>query len=238
MKQFSKFELPAGARLTPAAAQFLSERKITVTGQQAGKPTSPAIVPATAEFPPDGGISSTRAPAAEKQEYQTHLRGRQLVIKSHPRIKMRGKLDHLEAEVIISIIDARQAGLESLAKDLQWFLDFLRQVMKAEVTEATLPEISFCSLSSEQIRTYSHHPEEYIGVCHFMPEAAHGMLMARLNLLRTLVRQVELAAVDAFCQGDQVDRKDLLTALNRASSVVYILMCRLLAGGYYKLAVT
>lgn len=245
---FNSFELPAGARLTPAAAQFLNERKISLiqpspsplpAGQstaRSGGPSAPAVnhqsPDASPRALPPGGAGGPSS--AGKQEYQTHLHGSQLVNKNHPRIILRGRIDHLEAETILAIIEARNAGLSALASDLQWFLDLQRQILKAEVTGSALPEISFGELSGQQIREHSHHPEKYIGVRHFMPEARHGQLMARLNLLRTLVRQVELVAVDAFCRPEGVERPDILTALNRASSAVYIMMCRLLAGKYYR----
>ncbi|MFZ5643446.1 MAG: hypothetical protein ACOY46_07630 [Bacillota bacterium] len=219
---FSRFELSAGHRLTPAAAQFLSERGIMV--EEAGQP----------------GLQckNTAAPVGkgEKKEHQTHLRGSFLVDKSHPLIKFRGQLDHLQAEVILAVIEARSCGLQLLGDDLSWLLDFLRRLMRAEVTGKALPEISFGGLDSYQIRKYSHYPEDYMGVRHFMPDPDHGIMMGRLNLLRTLARKVELSAVDAFCREDAVEREDLLSALNRASSVLYIMMCRLLSGKYYGLS--
>ncbi|MFZ5592541.1 MAG: hypothetical protein ACOY81_12145 [Bacillota bacterium] len=245
---FTSFELPAGTRLTPAAVQFLNERKISLiqpssspppaaqTAARSGGPSASGsprqLNNAVPETTPTGNAGSQ--PATGKQEYQTHLHGNQLVTKNHPRIKLRGRIDHLEAETILAILEARNAGLPALASDLQWFLDLQRQILKAEVTGAALPEISFGELSGQQIREYSHHPEKHIGVRHFMPEARHGQMMARLNLLRTLVRQVELVAVEAFCRPEGVERQDILTALNRASSAVYIMMCRLLAGHYYR----
>ncbi|MGB9825267.1 MAG: hypothetical protein ACPLRU_01225, partial [Desulfofundulus sp.] len=247
---FTSFELPAGARLTPAAAQFLNERKISLVRPGSSPPPEAESAAARAagfaatcsgyqSATTDRVAGSRTAEAVQqapggKQEYQTHLHGSELVIKNHPRIKLRGQLDHLEAEIIIAILEAQKNGLTMLVNELKWFLDCMRQVMKAEVTGTPLPEIVFGELDSNQIREHSHHPEKYIGVRHFMPEAKHGLMMARLNLLRTLVRQVELAAVDAFCHSGGVERQDLLTALNRASSVVYIMMCRLLAGTYYR----
>jgi len=234
---FTRFELPAGAGLTPAAAQFLSDRRIIVNerrDERSGRAGRGSDLPEPVQPLPEGGIKAEESPGGKKREYETHLRGARLVIKNHPRIRLRGQLDHLQAETIIAIIDARQAGLGSLAGDLQWLLDLLRRIMRAEVTGEALPGITFCGMDGDQIRAQSHHPEEHLGVRHFFPEAGHGMLMGRVNLLRTLVRQAELAAVDAFCRGDQVEREDLITALNRASSAVYIMMCRLMAGSCYR----
>ena len=57
--------------------------------------------------------------------------------------------------------------------------------------------------------------------------------MAHLNLVRTQVRETELAAVEAFFDPTKgPEREDILTALNRLSSAVYVMMCRLKAGKY------
>ena len=52
--------------------------------------------------------------------------------------------------------------------------------------------------------------------------------MLHLNRLRTVVRQTELAAYEAFHDRDGLaTRPDLLRALNRMSSLVWIMMIRL-----------
>ena len=55
-----------------------------------------------------------------------------------------------------------------------------------------------------------------------MPGPRHGLRVARLNSLRTQVRQTELAAAQAFPEG----REDIIRGLNRLSSAVYILMLK------------
>ena len=58
-----------------------------------------------------------------------------------------------------------------------------------------------------------------------MPSAADGEAMARLNRARCAARDAELKAVAAFSDRDgNVTREDLLRALNRMSSMLYILM--------------
>ncbi|MGN0977465.1 MAG: ATP-binding protein, partial [Faecousia sp.] len=68
-------------------------------------------------------------------------------------------------------------------------------------------------------------PQDYYGQPHFMPSAADGMAIARLNRARCAAREAELAAVTAFSdiEGNPT-RVDLLRALNRMSSMLYILM--------------
>ena len=55
-----------------------------------------------------------------------------------------------------------------------------------------------------------------------MPGPRHGLRVARLNGLRTQVRQTELEAARAFPEG----REDIIRGLNRLSSAVYILMLK------------
>ena len=52
-----------------------------------------------------------------------------------------------------------------------------------------------------------------------MPDFADGQTILKLNKIRTTVRATELAAQKAIPQ-----RADILKALNRMSSMVYLLM--------------
>ena len=58
-----------------------------------------------------------------------------------------------------------------------------------------------------------------------MPEAEDGERIALLNRCRALCRSAELAACHAFTDRDgNPTRPDILQALNRMSSMLYILM--------------
>jgi ethanolamine utilization cobalamin adenosyltransferase len=58
-----------------------------------------------------------------------------------------------------------------------------------------------------------------------MPSAADGNTVLSLNKCRTAVRAAELAAARAFTDAEgNCSRTDILQALNRMSSMVYILM--------------
>lgn len=234
---FSTFYLPGCCRLTPAAAQFLSEKKVKVVKDEStsspssctGKEgeTSPKGFAETGYLLPDGRVCQ------EKPEHMTHLRGRELVDKRHPRILLRGQLDSLQAQIIDTIIEFETMGYGQVAGQLDEMLKLSRAVLRSEVTGESLPEPRFDGFDSTTIRDMSHHPDKYLRVKHFVPSPVHGRLMAKLNILRTLVREVELAAAEAFCLDNyEVERKDIMEALNRMSSMVYIMMCRLLAGKY------
>ena len=151
-----------------------------------------------------------------KPEQMTHLNGDTLVPKTHPRIFLRGKLDTLESELILC-----QLRLPALAEPLGELLALTRQILRCEVLEEPLKEVRLLGLTEEELRRQSHIPQEYYGVPHFMPEASDGQTIARLNCLRCRVRETELAAAAAFPNGQ---REDLVQALNRMSSAVYLLM--------------
>ncbi|ADG80934.1 cob(I)yrinic acid a,c-diamide adenosyltransferase [Thermincola potens] len=236
-KEFTSFTVPAGVKLTPSALQFLSERRIKVIEESANKKAA-AQMPkaqfhANSSGSPPGGSPATHENSGEKPEHMTHLRGSTLVLKNHPRIKFRGKLDSFEAFLIEAIVEAKNAGYGDLAQDLHQLLEYSRQIMSAEVREQPLHPLSYRGLSLQEIREHSHKPDKYYGVGHITPQPAHGKLMALLNLLRTQCRELELAAMDAFCgQPAEVERPDIIQALNRLSSLIYIMMIQLTAGRY------
>ncbi len=80
-------------------------------------------------------------------------------------------------------------------------------------------------LSDEDLHRLSHQPLRYLGHDHLVPEASHGRDAALLNLLRTKVREAETVAAQVFItRSFEVLRPDILQALNRLSSTVYVMM--------------
>jgi len=236
--EFTSFRLPEGAGLTPAARQFLSERGIQVltgSGETGGRPAGRAeqAVAGRAGGTGEAGytVLATGEKVAEKPEHLTHVRGTMLVPKNHPRIKFRGKLDSLEALLISAIVEVDSQGLGELARDLGELLEYCRRIMSAEVREQPLVPLSFRGLTAAEIREHSHHPRRFYGVAHLFPQPGQGRVMAQLNFIRTQCRELELVAMDAF-YGDQDGRPDILMALNRLSSLVYIMMLQLASGRY------
>ena len=104
-------------------------------------------------------------------------------------------------------------------------LALARQLIRCDVLEEPLKTEKLCGLTEEQQRRHSHFPQEYYGQPHFMPSAEDGEAIARLNRARCAAREAELAAVEAFSDREgNPTRPDLLRALNRMSSMLYILM--------------
>ena len=88
-------------------------------------------------------------------------------------------------------------------------------------------EFTLCGFSQQEQRERSHFPQTYYGQPHFMPEYTDGEHLLRLNRARCAARAAELVAVEAFTdrEGNPV-REDLMQALNRMSSMLYLLMIR------------
>ena len=200
------FYLGKGDQLTSSAKDFLTRERIEILSSEQAKPERYRI--------PGGGYLE------EKPEHMTHLRGDLLVYKTHPVIRFRGKLDTLQAELILG-----QLELPEEKKRLGEILDFSRHLIRCDVMQESVVWEKLCGLTEPELRKRSHFPQEFYGKPHFMPEAADGAVIARLNRLRSLAREAELAAAAAFTdpEGNCI-RVDILRALNRMSSMLYIMM--------------
>lgn len=169
----------------------------------------------------------------EKPEHMTHIHGNTLVVKNHPVIALRGKLDSLEAAIIQVQYLADKKGQSQIVKDLDEILSYCRSLLACEVTGKPLPQVTLLGYDEEMQRDVSHHPQKYFVIGHLLPDYKMDELCIRFNLLRTQSREVELAAINAFVSDDgEVKRKDILQGLNRLSSVFYIMMLRSAAKKY------
>ena len=246
---FESFTLVPPNRFTPSALQFLSERKIKIIEVKEGQNLGMDRVNSNnKELQKTSVIMPLREPekgyllldsgqtVEEKPEAYTHLKGKFLVPKNHKRIRFRGQLDKLEAIFVDTIVELQSTGLQELVNDLMSIFEYAKKIMRAEVLVEELPFIEFRGWSDGDIREYSHYPDKYFGVKHFVPDPKYGKIIAKLNLLRAQIRELEIAAVDAFYneENKSVERTDIIMALNRMSSLLYIIMCQYM-GGVYKL---
>lgn len=169
----------------------------------------------------------------EKPAWLTHLvDDRSLVRKDHPAIRLRGRLDSLQAHVLDAQVAARQEGRTAIDGALGEILDWLRRLMAAEVRGGACPELVVAGFTADELHRISHRTAEYLGVGFLLPDAAMGPVPAKLNLLRTQVREAELALLDLPARDDHPGtelREALLRGLNRLSNVVHVLTCRAVA---------
>ena len=111
-------------------------------------------------------------------------------------------------------------------------LELARQIIRREVLDEPMETGKLCGLTEEEQRKRSHFPQDYYGQPHFMPQASDGLAIARLNRARCAAREAELAAVTALRDREgNPTRPDILRALNRMSSMLYILMVQKKAAG-------
>ena len=191
-------------RLTPSARDWLNRERIAILSGDDAKITRYRLV--------GGGFCE------EKPEHMTHLQGDVLVPKTHPRIAFRGKIDLLEAELILCKLKTGIQGLQDI-------LALARRLIRCDVLEEPVGDFTLCGLTAAEQRRRSHFPQEHFGIAHFMPEAEDGERIACLNRCRALCRSAELAACHAFTDREgNPTRPDILQALNRMSSMLYILM--------------
>lgn len=208
------FYLGKNDRLTSGARDFLSRERIPILPAEEAKPQRYQLL--------SGGF------AEEKPEHMTHLHGDVLVHKTHPRIAFRGAMDTLEAEIILCQLAADEKTGNALAE----ILSFTRVLLRCDVLNEPVPTGKLCGLTPEELRSHSHRPQDFYGQPHFMPSASDGPVIARLNRCRCAAREAELRAVAAFSDADgNPTRPDILQAMNRLSSMLYILMIRCKATG-------
>ena len=201
------FYLGKGDTLTPGARDWLSRERVEILSADLAKPDCYRLL--------NGAVLT------EKPEHMTHLSGNVLVLKTHPRIRFRGKMDTLEGELLWCALQVDG----QLRKNLEEILHLARVLIRCDVLEEPVPEEKLCGLTAQELRSHSHRPQDYYGQTHFMPEVGDGERILRLNRCRCAAREAELAAAAAFTdENGNAVRTDILRALNRMSSMLYILM--------------
>ena len=206
------FYLGKGDQLTSAARDYLTRERIPILPADQARPEQYRLV--------SGGF------VTEKPEHMTHLNAQVLVPKTHPRIAFRGAMDTLEAELLI----CQQKLSEPWAGQVSQVLDLARELIRCDVLEEPVKREKLCGLTEDEQRTRSHRPQEFYDQAHFMPSVADGPEILVLNRARCTARAAELAAVHAFSDRDgNPTRPDILKAMNRMSSMLYILMIQIKA---------
>ena len=200
-------------RLTPGARDWLSRERIEILPAEQAKINRYRLE--------NGAILE------EKPEHMTHLHGEVLVEKNHPRIRFRGAVDEVQAEILLCQLSVSRKLQERLGE----LLACARMIIRCDVLEETMPEGKLAGMTAQQLRERSHRPQDFYGQPHFMPELTDGMEVLALNRLRCVVRRAELAAAEAFVdEKGMPTRPDILRTMNRMSSLVYILMIETKAG--------
>lgn len=147
--------------------------------------------------------------------------------KDSPRIELRGKLDSLNAIIIMLQADSDSSQLIADLEEIRAVVNWLQ---KCEAGEKVFEGgFSLRGFDSEELYRRSHNPEEYYGIGHILPHYEMGREAAMINLLRTLVREAELCAVRSFGHDDTLR---ICHTLNRLNSAIYTLTYEYLPEGY------
>jgi len=238
-----RYVVNSNVLITPSARQFLRDKNIELIVEdmvQEDKKediskkgnkykeleiTTQKIVPKYVLYYSGGALEN-------KPEYMTQIYGNKLVFKDDPRIIFRGKLDSLQSKIMELQVLIASKKIPKLVEELDEVLNYTREILKAEVLEEELCIKKLIGLSEKQLREMSHHPKKYFGIDHILPNYQMGDILVGLNSLRSSIREVELTAIKAFRRNFEISRIDIIKALNRLSSCIYIMMCKYNAGLY------
>lgn len=234
------YYVPKDKLLSPAAKEYLNQLKVKV---EFGDP--PAAFAQSVPKASASGISETPVGAkyvdettgafyVSKPEYMCQLFGNRLVYKNHPRIIFRGRVDSLNSTVVMmQAAMASEGSSQKLIDDLGDIGKVINRIMYCEVMNEEMEAANILGYSPEELRNRSHNPQKYFNVKQMLlPNYTMGFDYAKLNMLRAKVREVELAAMDAFVDGKNVQQPEIIRTLNRLSSAFHVMMCMYLAGEY------
>ncbi len=238
--EITEYTLPSGKILSPAAREYLQQRKIKLLTERDEQKKPDVVAEKSTEQPVPTGAQPkfidyvTGAFYSEKPEHMTHIFGNKLVPKNHPRIAFRGKLDRLEAEIVLTQAQiAKTAGREKLVGDLGDIMRVCTLIMRSEVLDLPYTNEVILGMTREEIHKRSHDPMKYYNIKQLLlPEYGMGEEYAFINRIRAMVREVEISAVDAFYENGKYIRGDIVTELNRLSSCMHLIGCMYLAGEY------
>ena len=144
------------------------------------------------------------------------------------RLELRGRLDSLNAQIILFQIYSQNREYIS---DLEDVRKVIRILQRSEAAEKVFDgKLILFGIDEDEIHKRSHNPEKFYGLGHIMPHYEMKKEAAELNFLRTLVRETELCSCKVF----ENDELKINHVLNRLSSALYILTYKYLPDSYDK----
>ncbi len=144
------------------------------------------------------------------------------------RLELRGRLDSLNAQIIL--FQAYSQNQEYIS-DLEDVRKVIRILQRSEAAEKVFDvKLILFGIDEDEIHKRSHNPEKFYGLGHIMPHYEMKKEAAELNFLRTLVRETELCSCKVF----ENDELKINHVLNRLSSALYILTYKYLPDSYDK----
>lgn len=146
--------------------------------------------------------------------------------KKDSRLQLRGKLDTLNAQMIL--IQTCSLNHEYIS-DVEEVRQVIRKIQRCEAMNETYADrLVLWGIDEDEIHARSHNPLRYYGLGHILPDKDMKRESSELNLLRTLIREAELISCNVF----KSDELRISHILNRLSSALYILTYKYLPEGY------
>lgn len=238
--------VPAGARLSPAAEDFIQAWGLEVVSGAVeadgpGVPTGPAAAGSDpdwdrpGEFPVvlEGPIPRCEVCDSEvrkKPSHLTQLDAGHFAPKTHPRIVLRGKLDSLHALALLIAARATKEGRAGLAEELATVAAYCREIQSAEYAGRLVDPLVLGGRDEAAVHAATHDPDGHIGIPHVVPDEHDPELLHWLSWLRTQTREVEIAALSIVpWERANEAQRSIVHALNRLSSGAYLLILELRA---------
>ncbi len=230
--------------LTPSAREFLNSRKIDYKIEKSEEFAAKENSEDKTENSQNKNVSENRVSQKrqyrdyvtggiyeKKPEYMTQLFGNDLVVKNHKRIALRGKFDVLQAEIIRYW--KKYEKNKKLENDFAQTYRFVRDLFISEMTDTEFQERDVLGYDIDTLKDITHNTIKYYKTGHlFEINVEFDETVIDINCLRALSRECEVAAVDAFYKDGKVERVDMLKALNRLSSILYLMMLKANNGDY------
>jgi ethanolamine utilization cobalamin adenosyltransferase len=240
----ARIHVPAGATLSPAAQDFVSHWRLELVdaaddeaadatdgGQGGGRSWDrPSRFPVVLEGDTPRCVTCGGA-VQDKPDGLTQLDACHFAPKNAPRIRLRGRLDSLQALALLAACRASAAGCGELARNLGTVAAYCRELLSAEYNErpAAAPELD--GRDEAAVHAATHDPWGELGIDHLTPGVDGSEALHWCNHLRCQVREVEVLAIDTFPSPHHPYGASIVHGLNRLSSVVYYLELRLVAAG-------
>ena len=232
--------------LTPSAKEFLNNRKIHIRKEYSEKINQKPETESKEVNNKNMQSENIQEKKAQKRfykdyitgavydkkpEYMTQIFGNELVVKNHKRIILRGKFDVLQAETVKYW--KKYEKNRKLEADFSQAYRYIRDLFISEMTDTEFHERDVLDYDIDTLKDITHNTVKYYKTGHlFEINVNYEETVIDINCLRAISRECEVAAVDAFYKDGKTERTDMLKALNRLSSILYLMMLKANNGDY------
>lgn len=245
LSSIKELEITKNQIITPSAISFLNEHNITLKYKDSSKTIKSGG--SLIEEPPVEKLSIEKSDSInknqyktnfgiiieEKPEYMTVIYDNVVVFKDDKRVIFRGKMDSLEEAVLKAQIHYAKENLLNLLNDLEEILEFIRKIKISETLKEPLPKVYFQGMDEREIREKANNASKYFEIEDEILSYTMGENVIILNDLRVITRETEISAYEAFKEKyGGIEREDIITALNRLSSLFNIMIFKYRTGKY------